>query len=267
MRSGGIGAMPVVGTSGNPARSLQPVATRFRTDRPGAARPARGRLQTIGPPAFGERPGTQSRLRGISFAAAESSGCGRLRRSAMNWSNSDLSLAKRSRSRKSRNSRCSSSSRRSVSVRYSSKAWLPLERRATAAAAEALAHAAHLVFHAMHLALPALAAVTAHAPAPDNVGEDRQAHRPPEDEPEDHHDDPAGMHELPAAVAVAIASAIVSVVVGAFSGGHGSASSVNVNNIHIARERPAACQAGSPSGPFTKHVGAPSGPSRPSPRR
>src|SRR5215203_4418837 len=54
---------------------------------------------------------------------------GLLRRSAMNWSNSALSLAKRRRSRKSRNSRCSSSRRRRVSVRYSSKAWLPLEGR------------------------------------------------------------------------------------------------------------------------------------------
>jgi hypothetical protein len=41
----------------------------------------------------------------------------RLRRSAMNWSNSSLSLAMRSRRRNSRNSRCSSSSRCSVSVR------------------------------------------------------------------------------------------------------------------------------------------------------
>ena len=42
---------------------------------------------------------------------------GRWRRSAMNWSNSERSLAKRSRSRNSLNSRCSSSSRFSVSAR------------------------------------------------------------------------------------------------------------------------------------------------------
>src|SRR6516225_1814164 len=52
---------------------------------------------------------------------------GRLRRSAMNWSNSALSFAKRRRCRNSLNSRCSSSSLRNVSARYSSKARLPLE--------------------------------------------------------------------------------------------------------------------------------------------
>src|SRR6516225_7087221 len=57
----------------------------------------------------------------------EASSLGRLRRSAMNWSNSALSLAKRSRCRNSLNSRCSSSSLRNVSARYSSKARLPLE--------------------------------------------------------------------------------------------------------------------------------------------
>ena len=51
---------------------------------------------------------------------------GRWRSSVMNWSNSALSLAKRSRSRKAPNSFCSSSRRRSVSIRYSSKARLPL---------------------------------------------------------------------------------------------------------------------------------------------
>jgi hypothetical protein len=47
------------------------------------------------------------------------------RRSAMNWSNSALSLANRSRSRKAPNSFCSSSKRRMVSTRYSSNARLP----------------------------------------------------------------------------------------------------------------------------------------------
>src|SRR4051812_30921704 len=49
----------------------------------------------------------------------------RPRRSAMNWSNSALSLAKRRRSRNVLNSFCSSSRRRNVSALYSSKAWLP----------------------------------------------------------------------------------------------------------------------------------------------
>ncbi len=55
-------------------------------------------------------------------------GAVRARRSAMNWSNSALSFAMRRRSRNSRNSRCSSSRRRRVSVRYSSNARLPLDR-------------------------------------------------------------------------------------------------------------------------------------------
>src|ERR1051325_3652976 len=45
----------------------------------------------------------------------------------MNWSNSALSFAWRRRWRNSRKSRCSSSRRRRVSLRYSSKAALPLE--------------------------------------------------------------------------------------------------------------------------------------------
>ena len=50
---------------------------------------------------------------------------GRVRRSAMKASNSALSLAKRSRSRKEPKSFCSSSMRRSVSALYSSNARLP----------------------------------------------------------------------------------------------------------------------------------------------
>ena len=52
---------------------------------------------------------------------------GRRPRSFMNWSNSALSLAWRSRFKNSKKSRCSSSSRRNVSARYSSKARLPLD--------------------------------------------------------------------------------------------------------------------------------------------
>lgn len=69
----------------------------------------------------------------LVFCPADYAGCGcspsggRLRRSAMNWSNSALSLAKRRRSRKVANSCCSSSRRRRVSARYSSKARLPLD--------------------------------------------------------------------------------------------------------------------------------------------
>ncbi len=80
------------------------------------------KLKCIGPPTSRRTARKSQSCGGVSSAAAARRGAGRLRRSAMNWSNSALSLAKRSRSRKSRNSRCSSSSRRSVSVRYSSNA-------------------------------------------------------------------------------------------------------------------------------------------------
>src|ERR1043166_3444167 len=88
----------------------------------------------------------------------------------------------------------------------------PLPR--TAPALHAVAHAAHLLFHPLHFALPALAATTTHALAPDHEGEDREAHRPPEDEPEDHNHDPGRMHETRPVPAV------LRIVVSTFSGGH-----------------------------------------------
>lgn len=57
------------------------------------------------------RRGRSSRPRCLSYASALAP------RLSMNWSNSDLSLASRSLARKSMNSRCSSSSRFSVSAR------------------------------------------------------------------------------------------------------------------------------------------------------
>ena len=69
-------------------------------------------------------PDPLDQFAGCSGAA---SGPVRCRSSFMNASNSDLSLAERSRSRNSAKLRCSSSSRRSVSARYSSKALLPLD--------------------------------------------------------------------------------------------------------------------------------------------
>ena len=84
--------------------------------------PLKHSRKRIGPPALRRTARNTVAAAGDQLCGCGESGCGRLRRSAMNWSNSDLSLAKRSRSRKSRNSRCSSSSRRNVSVRYSSNA-------------------------------------------------------------------------------------------------------------------------------------------------
>ena len=76
------------------------------------ARAARLR-ETDGP----QRPPMPREISQLCGCAWGAPSWGRLRRSAMNWSNSARSLAKRSRSRNSLNSRCSSSSRRSVSVR------------------------------------------------------------------------------------------------------------------------------------------------------
>src|SRR5262249_50650883 len=97
---------------------------------------------------------------------------------------------------------------------------------------------AHLLLHALHLPLPAVASVTAHVSAPDRVGEDRETNRPPDDEAEDHQDDPARMHEPQRRSA----PAITRVVVSAGSGGHRKVSGVNVNYIYIPRRAPRLCQ-------------------------
>jgi hypothetical protein len=80
--------------------------------------------QTKAAARFERTAATQRRVRGAQLCGVGGGGgdAERERRSAMNWSNSVLSRAKRSRSRNSLNSRCSSSRRRKVSVRYSSKA-------------------------------------------------------------------------------------------------------------------------------------------------
>ena len=63
---------------------------------------------------------------GVAFRAYDVEGTAPLLRSAMNWSNSALSLAWRKRCKKDWNSFASSSSRFKVSSRYSSKARLPV---------------------------------------------------------------------------------------------------------------------------------------------
>ena len=79
------------------------------------------------PPALGRRAARRPKGgRGVRLKAwfrsqfcgwSSDGGAGRVRCCDMNWSNSSLSLAWRSRSRNSRNSFCSSSSRRNVSMR------------------------------------------------------------------------------------------------------------------------------------------------------
>ena len=156
-------------------------------------------------------------------------GGGRLRRSAMNWSNSVLSLAKRRRSRKSRNSRCSSSSRFRVSAAVFVEGVIAARRRVVPGAATHLAaHPVHLALHAFHLVLPAVgpAVISAsHSSAPYGEGEDGQAQRPPGHEAEDDQRDPGGFAEFIE-----------------LRGDWHCRPRVNVNNIYIARVAADRCQ-------------------------
>ena len=141
------------------------------------------------------------------------------------------------------NSTCSSSSRRSVSVRYSSKARLPLEGgpkpEAEAAALHAAAHPVHLVLHPLHLVLPAiLMAPATHFSAPECEKEKGKADRPPDDEAEDGHGDPAGMpgaikHMRAIGLFRRAAPSIDICGVGHFPLHDGDHAVVNVNNIYI----------------------------------
>src|SRR5882757_391020 len=70
--------------------------------------------------------------------------------------------------------------------------------RAEAAEAEtmafhAVAHPLHLVLHPLHLVLKAVLAPATHFPAPECEEEKCEANRPPEDETQHGHNDPAGM--------------------------------------------------------------------------
>ena len=159
-------------------------------------------LKRIGPPiSHGDgRPGNATAAAGDQLCGCGASGTGRLRRSAMNWSNSACpwrSAAVRgnrgiraARLQAAAASRCGTRRRRDCR----SSAARPIRRPQAAEGLHTVAHAAHLLFHARHLALPAIAAVTTHVSAPEREGEDREADRPPEDESEDHQHDPAGVH-------------------------------------------------------------------------
>ena len=158
------------------------------------------------------------------------SGVGRLRRSAMNWSNSVLSLAKRRRSRNSRNSRCSSSSRRRrLGAVFVEGAVAARRRIIPRTAAHFGAHPVHLALHALHLVLPAVMAAVipaSHSSAPYREGEDGKAKRPPGHEAENDQRDPGGFAEF----------------VELRGDGH-CRPRVNVNNIYIARPGQGPCQA------------------------
>src|SRR3954454_7209992 len=65
---------------------------------------------------------------------------------------------------------------------------------AEATALHAAAHAVHLVLHPLHLVLPAiLVAPATHFSAPECEKEKGKSDRPPDEEAEDGHGDPAGM--------------------------------------------------------------------------
>ena len=211
-----------------------------KTNRPSAF--ANGRLIAVRLYG-GTSPEALAQDRSLSCCGWSFGGVGRCLCCAMNASNSSLSLAWRRRSRKSRNSTCSSSRRRSVSMRYSSKARLPLEggpnRRTEAAALHAAAHPLHLVLHPLHLVLPAILMTPAtHFSAPECEKEKGKPDRPPDDEAEDGHGDPAGMpwtieHVRAIGLFGGAAPSIDICGVGHFPLHDGNHAVVNVNNIYI----------------------------------
>src|SRR4051812_14257414 len=115
------------------------------------------------------------------------------------------------------------------------------EAEAETAALHAAAHAVHLVLHPLHLVLPAiLVAPARHSSAPECEKEKGESDRPPHDEAEDGHGDPAGMPgRLQHAGTLVVlfrrtAPAIDISGVGHFHLHHGTSAVVNVNNIYIA---------------------------------
>ena len=149
---------------------------------------------------------------------------GRLRRSAMNWSNSVLSLAMRRR-RGNRGTRAAPPpaaaafrcDNRQMRGCRSRDATTKRHRRLPPISG---AHPVHLALHALHLVLPAVVAVisASHSSAPYGEGEDAKAERPPDHEAEDDQGDPGGFSEF--------------VELG---GDWHCRPRVNVNNIYIAR--------------------------------
>ena len=158
---------------------------------PGRA-PKRRAGTSKGPPAGnGGRPACNVRTCGAASALRRRRRCVAVAALGHELIELGLVLGERaSRSRKSRNSRCSSSSRRSVSVRYSSNARLPLERGwfhqpATPAAPSAGCQ------RPTSRRFPAT-----HSSAPDEVGQGRETQRPPHDEAQDHQGDPGRLSQV-----------------------------------------------------------------------
>src|SRR6185312_6281834 len=115
-------------------------------------------------------------------------------------------------------------------------------KAAKAAAFHAVTHPVHLVLHPLHLVLPAVSVAPAtHFSAPECEKEKGKADRPPDDEAEDGHGDPAGMpgafkHMRAWAVVFFRRRAAPSIDicgVGHFPLHDGYHAVVNVNNIYI----------------------------------
>jgi hypothetical protein len=110
----------------------------------------------------------------------------------MNWSNSALSLAIRSRSRKSRNSRCSS-----LLLEAAQRLGAVLVERAVAARPVRRLPPGAGVPHTFGALLPSGVTFPAcHSSAPYDVGQEDKTHRPPDDEAQDHQHDPGRLSEL-----------------------------------------------------------------------
>src|SRR4051812_42060026 len=116
------------------------------------------------------------------------------------------------------------------------------EAKAETVALHAAAHTVHLVLHPLHLVLPAiLVAPARHSSAPECEKEKGKSDRPPHDETEDGHGDPAGMPgrvEHVGALVVLVRRAAPSIDisgVGHFPLHDGISAVVNVNNIYIGR--------------------------------
>src|SRR5206468_12919487 len=113
------------------------------------------------------------------------------------------------------------------------------EAEAEAAALHAAAHAVHLVLHPLHLVLPAiLVAPATHFSAPSCEKEKGKPDRPPDDEAEDGHGDPAGVpgaiqHMRAILLFRGAAPSIDICGVGHFPLHDGDHAVVNVNNIYI----------------------------------
>src|SRR5262252_2301932 len=102
--------------------------------------------------------------------------------------------------------------------------------------------AVHLRLHAVLPLVVATSTPATHFPAPDRDTEDDETDRPPEDEAEDHQNDPAGVPvERRRPIAAMSPGALLWRII-LRSVAHGGSPHVNVNYIYIDKPRPAGCQ-------------------------